>query len=54
MAQNSAVGGGPSSYEYYEESEEEPDINSVAAGEAAAITNNGLKMPDKASNAINL
>ena len=53
MAQNSA-GGGPSSYEYYEESEEEPDINSVAAGEAAINSPRGLKMPDKASNAINL
>ena len=50
-AQNSGVA--PSSYEYYEESEEEPDINSFT-GDAITSTQGGQKVPDKASSVINL
>ena len=49
--QNSGVG--PSSYEYYEESEEEPDINSIT-GDAITSVQGGQKVPDKASSVINL
>ena len=46
-------GAGPSSYEYYEESEEEPDINSIT-GDAITSVQGGQKVPDKASSVINL
>ena len=53
-SRNSAAAhsGAQSSYEYYEESEEEPDLNSVAG--SAHVSARGTKLPDKTSALINM